>query len=192
MPSGNTFGLHVVSISLAMTTIFPRTRRIFPQNKLGTALVASLMTSGFLILSSCTAAPEASDPSPATETTTAPAEETLAQADTSDVEAGVWAAGSFEGRSDHIVTGSVEVVEQDGSYIIQLGEDFSLDNAPDPKVGLGSDGYDPATKSGDLIALTGASDYAVPAGIDVSAYNEVYIWCEKFDVPLGVAQLQTQ
>lgn len=123
-----------------------------------------------------TIAPEAS-PTPSAE---APSTET------------VLATGTFEGRSDHVVTGGVDIVESDGRYLIKLAADFSLDNAPDPKVGLGNDGYDPATKAGHLKALTGASTYEVPAGINIQEYNEVYIWCERFGVPLGLAQVQRQ
>ncbi len=110
----------------------------------------------------------------------------------SDSPAAILAEGAFEGRNDHIVTGKVSILESNGKYTIQLADDFSLDNAPDPKVGLGKDGYDAATQAGNLIALTGASSYEVPASINVQDYNEVYIWCEKFDVPLGIAALQTQ
>ncbi|MFK8184865.1 MAG: DM13 domain-containing protein [Phormidesmis sp.] len=107
-----------------------------------------------------------------------------------DLAAGtIIATGTFEGKSDHITTGSVDIVERGGKYYIELGDDFSLDNAPDPKVGLGKNGYDPITQSGELRSLTGASTYELPDGLDISSYNEVYIWCEKFSVPLGVAVL---
>ncbi|WP_299203563.1 DM13 domain-containing protein [uncultured Tateyamaria sp.] len=99
--------------------------------------------------------------------------------------------GTFTGASDHITTGAVEVIKNaDGSHTIVLGDDFSLDGAPDPRVGLGKDGfYNGNTDSGVLGNLTGAQSFVVPAGIDVSEFNEVYIWCEKFSVPLGVAKL---
>ena len=101
------------------------------------------------------------------------------------------ASGTFVGASDHITTGAVDVIKNaDGSHTIVLGDDFSLDGAPDPRVGLGKDGfYDGNTDSGVLGNLTGAQSFVVPAGVDVSAFNEVYIWCEKFSVPLGVAKL---
>ena len=99
----------------------------------------------------------------------------------------VVAKGSFVGASDHVTTGAVHVT--DGS--VDLQDDFSLDGAPDPKVGFGKDGvYDPATTLSALESNTGAQSFAVPDGVDPSAYNEVYIWCEKFSVPLGVAKLQ--
>lgn len=111
--------------------------------------------------------------------------------DASTSEKNVIATGTFEGRSDHETSGKVSIVESDGKYSILLAEDFSLDGAPDPKVGLGKDGYDPSTKAGPLASLTGASAYDVPEGINIADYNEVYIWCEKFDVPLGVAKLES-
>ncbi|WP_406647248.1 DM13 domain-containing protein [Aliisedimentitalea scapharcae] len=98
--------------------------------------------------------------------------------------------GHFEGRSKHITTGKVKIVKKDGGYVVELGNDFSLDGAPDPRVGLGKNGkYDPATDLGELRNLKGGQSYAVPAGVDISGHNEVYIWCRKFNVPLGVATL---
>ncbi|WP_299684261.1 DM13 domain-containing protein [uncultured Tateyamaria sp.] len=105
--------------------------------------------------------------------------------------AGPVATGTFTGASDHITTGSVEIVANaDGSHTIVLGDDFSLDGAPDPRVGLGKNGYyDGNTDSGKLLNLTGSQSFTVPAGVDISDFNEVYIWCEKFSVPLGFAVL---
>ena len=95
--------------------------------------------------------------------------------------------GSFTGASNHITTGGVHVT----ATAVELQSDFSLDGAPDPKVGFGNDGvYDDATTFAVLESNTGAQTYQLPEGIDPSAYNEVYIWCEKFAVPLGVAKLQ--
>lgn len=104
--------------------------------------------------------------------------------------AGSYRGGSFTGASDHITTGKVKVVKDGDSYVVKLGKDFSLDGAPDPRVGFGKDGkYDPATDLGELRSKTGAQDYVIPAGTDISGHNEVYIWCRKFSVPLGVAKL---
>lgn len=99
--------------------------------------------------------------------------------------------GTFTGMNKHVTTGTAEVIKTDAGYIIKLGADFSFDGAPDPKVALGKDGeYDPATLIEPLKSNTGEQSYAVPESIDVSAYNEVYIWCEKFAVGLGVAQIK--
>lgn len=99
--------------------------------------------------------------------------------------------GTFTGMNDHATSGTAEVLKTDTGYIIKLGADFSLDGAPDPKVALGKDGkYDPATLFEPLKSNTGEQSYAIPESIDVSAYNEVYIWCEKFAVGLGVASIK--
>ncbi len=98
--------------------------------------------------------------------------------------------GTFEGRSKHITSGSVKLVKNGDRYIVELGDDFSLDGGPDPRVAFGKDGsYDPDSKLGALLNLTGKQSYAVPPTMDVSGYNEVYIWCEVAGVPLGVASL---
>ncbi|MEL6640220.1 MAG: DM13 domain-containing protein [Pseudomonadota bacterium] len=91
---------------------------------------------------------------------------------------------SFVGLSNHTVTGTAEIA----GTTVNLLDDFVFDGAPDPKVALGKDGtYDPATLSGLLKANSGASSYELPAGINPDDYNEVWIWCERFNVPLAVA-----
>ena len=101
------------------------------------------------------------------------------------------ATGSFEGRSDHITLGAVSIHQVGDAYELVFAGDFSLDGAPDPTVGFGIDGaYDASTTLGALKQKTGAQSYTLPASFDPSAVNEVYVWCDKFDVPLGVANLQ--
>jgi hypothetical protein len=100
------------------------------------------------------------------------------------------ASGSFTGASGHETTGTASVYATEAGIVIALGEDFSLDGAPDPVVGLGDAGtYDAASKMGPLLSDTGAQTYLLPAGVDIGDYLQVYIWCEEFAVPLGVADL---
>lgn len=104
----------------------------------------------------------------------------------------VVSSGTFEGRSDHVTKGGVSIFKTDDSYIVVLDSKFFLDGAPDPKLGFGKDGeYDPDTTFAVLQANTGTQTYVVrTSAIDVTEYNEVYVWCDKFDVPLGVASLK--
>lgn len=100
-------------------------------------------------------------------------------------------SGAFEGGSGHSTAGAVSIIEKDGKYLIHLGDDFVQDGtAPDATVALGQDGYDETTNLGKLRSFTGAQDYELPAGIDPAKFNEVYIWCKKFSVPLGVASIK--
>ncbi|MEM7058841.1 MAG: DM13 domain-containing protein [Pseudomonadota bacterium] len=100
--------------------------------------------------------------------------------------------GSFVGASDHITTGGVTIVKTaDGGAVVILDSDFSLDGAPDPRVGFGKDGtYVDASDLGVLQNKTGLQVYIVPPTVNVDDFNEVYIWCRKFSVPLGVAALK--
>jgi len=99
--------------------------------------------------------------------------------------------GSFHGASNHITKGDYTISKQaDGSHIITLEDNFSLDGAPDPSVGFGKNGkYSKATYLGNLKSLKGKQSFVIPASVDLSRFNEVYIWCTKFTVPLGVAPL---
>lgn len=100
--------------------------------------------------------------------------------------------GSFTGKSNHVVTGDVTIRKQsNGSYIVVLEDNFVLDGAPDPSVGFGKDGkYVKGTYLGNLTKNTGKQTFALPASINLSDYNEVYIWCAQFTVPLGVATIK--
>ena len=94
--------------------------------------------------------------------------------------------GMFSGVNGHTVTGTAEIAGQS----INLLDDFVFDGAPDPKIALGKDGeYDPATLMGPLSEYTGASQYTAPEGIDPADYNEVWVWCEEFNVGLAVAPI---
>lgn len=103
----------------------------------------------------------------------------------------VVSSGTFRGANKHITSGGITVVKTAAGTLIILDRDFSLDGAPDPKLGFGKDGkYDSAAKVAHLSKKNGLQVYKVPAGIDASKYNELYVWCEKFSVSLGVAALK--
>lgn len=100
-------------------------------------------------------------------------------------------SGTFTGASDHITTGDVTITKNDdGTSTVTFDSNFSLDGAPDPRVGFGKDGkFVSLSDLGALKNLNGAQSYIVPASLDIHDFNELYIWCKKFAVPLGVAQL---
>ena len=103
----------------------------------------------------------------------------------------VIARGSFAGASGHATSGSVSIVRTEAGAMVVLEQDFNFDGAPDPKVGFGRDGaYDARTQLGPLSANSGRQSYPIPASVDLTKYNEIYIWCKKYAVPLGVAKLQ--
>ena len=100
------------------------------------------------------------------------------------------ASGSFKGASGHVASGGVSVQKTTDGVVVVLGEDFSFDGAPDPKLGFGKDGYDKTSQFSHLQANSGKQVYKIPASIDPAQYNEVWVWCERYAVPLGVARLK--
>ena len=100
-------------------------------------------------------------------------------------------AGTFSGRSDHITTGTAKLVKTENGYIIELSNDFELDGAPDPIVAVGNnETYSAENKLGALKNRTGGQSYALPDAVAAQQFSQVYIWCEQFSVPLGVATLE--
>lgn len=101
------------------------------------------------------------------------------------------ASGTFSGRSDHITTGAVTLEKTAaGRYQLRFAADFTLDGAPDPIVALGNgETFDVANKIGALKTKTGAQTYQLPEGFTPGQFSQVYVWCEKFSVPLGVAEM---
>lgn len=100
------------------------------------------------------------------------------------------ASGKFSGRSKHVTTGSVEIIKTATGYQLVLGSDFSLDNAPDPVVALGNnDKFLVANKISGLKNKKGEQVYNLPASFTPAQFSQAYIWCEKFDLPLGIADL---
>lgn len=112
----------------------------------------------------------------------------------------VWAADVLEGatvvesatfteESDHAVSGKVEIVKKGKVYYLVLGEDFSFDGAPDPRLGFSSqDSFVETSTFSGLNLDSGKQIYRLPATLDISNFDEVTIWCEKFGVPLAEAK----
>ncbi len=107
-----------------------------------------------------------------------------------DAETRILGSGRLEGRSSHTAQGGVTVLKTAGGALVVLEADFVFDGAPDPKLAFGKDGYARETLFTKLESNTGAQVYRVPDGIDPTRYDELWIWCEKFGVPLGVASLK--
>ncbi len=79
-----------------------------------------------------------------------------------------------------------------------LGEDFEVGPGPDfhvylvPKANVRSSSDVTDTMYvdlGRLRAFKGSQNYAVPAGVDLSKYPSVVIWCQQFSVLISPADL---
>ncbi|WP_258045243.1 DM13 domain-containing protein [Streptomyces sp. SM11] len=135
-----------------------------------------------------TAPPETAPPSPGASRPPAPPEpKTLA-------------AGELISH-EHRTTGTVKVVRlPDGSRTLRL-EGLDTSNGPDLQVWItdapvkeGRKGWsvfdDGAYESlGKLKGNKGDQNYALPAGIDLDKFTSVSIWCARFSVSFGAAEL---
>ena len=80
------------------------------------------------------------------------------------------------------------LVLTDGSEqrFLRLDENFSTPNGPDLKVYLRAENGD-FISLGDLTGNIGSQNYEIPVDVDLSVYNFVDIWCERFSVGFGGA-----
>ena len=67
-----------------------------------------------------------------------------------------------------------------------------LDGAPDPKVAFGDARATDDTILAHLKSYKGAQSYKVPAHLNPADFKRVYIWCRRYSVPLGYADLKAE
>ncbi len=99
---------------------------------------------------------------------------------------------------DHGTSGVVRVLElADGTRIVRL-EDLDTDNGPDlflylsPNPSSGPEGAfdDGFVNLGRLQGNKGNQNYDLAADIDLSAFESVVVWCERFSSAFGAADLK--
>ncbi|HET6856357.1 MAG TPA: DM13 domain-containing protein [Streptomyces sp.] len=102
---------------------------------------------------------------------------------------------------EHATAGTVELVRlADGSHVVRL-ESLDTSNGPDLRVWLtdapvkqGRAGWH-VFDDGQYVSLgrlkgnKGSQNYTLPEDIDPSRYSSVSIWCDRFDVSFGAAEL---
>ncbi len=101
------------------------------------------------------------------------------------------AQGTFTGFDRlHQGSGTVKVLQVNGTPVIRFEDDFTVSNGPDLYVGFGKDGkYVEGSEIARLKGNVGSQNYEVPATVNLNAYNEVWIWCQAFNVPFAKATL---
>ncbi|GGX90713.1 hypothetical protein GCM10010515_67310 [Streptomyces fructofermentans] len=102
---------------------------------------------------------------------------------------------------EHETSGTVKLVRlSDGSHVVRL-EELDTSNGPDLRVWLtdapvkeGPAGWR-VFDDGEYVSLgrlkgnKGSQNYAVPGDVDLSGFSSVSIWCDRFDVSFGAAEL---
>ncbi len=131
---------------------------------------------------------------PATETTSAkPAPVASSAAPTAVATQTRTRTGLFAGAAGYRAAGTVDVVETGSSAsmrirnaAIQSGPALVLYLTPEP----GALNLTGAIRVAPLTSLTGSSEYVIPNGTEVDSFGGVLIWCDRFAVPFGTAELR--
>ncbi|EDX87371.1 hypothetical protein S7335_5080 [Synechococcus sp. PCC 7335] len=95
----------------------------------------------------------------------------------------------------HPTSGAAQVVAIDGQSYLEFDSAFSSDNGPDLFVLLHAEAVpesysaDKYVNLGRLQSVAGEQRYAIPEGVDVSAFKSAVIWCRQFNVTFGYATL---
>ena len=118
------------------------------------------------------------------------------EAPSDDGGAHVEATGSFISRS-HPTEGSALVLGDGSGQRFLRFEDFRTDNGPDLNVYLSAappdapapDFVNDFVDLGDLKGNVGAQNYEIPIGLDLDHYSTVAVWCVRFGVVFGAADL---
>ncbi len=106
------------------------------------------------------------------------------------------AQGQFGDRA-HPTEGTALVLTDGSEQRFLRFEDFETDNGPDLNVYLSTaspdapdgDFDDDFIDLGNLSGNIGNQNYEVPADVDLSQYRTVVIWCVRFGVAFGTAEL---
>ncbi len=104
--------------------------------------------------------------------------------------------GSFGPRS-HPAEGTAVVLTDGTQTFLRFDDDFATDNGPDLNVYLHTAGPDASVDDlvgdfidlGDLKGNIGAQNFVIPGDVDLSRYSTVSVWCVRFRVVFGTAEL---
>jgi hypothetical protein len=131
------------------------------------------------------------------------AESPVASPEPIQVAAEVVTSGEFE-SGEHPTQGTVQIIQQEGRTIVELGDSFQTSRGPDlfvilhrsPDVIGSTTPPDYPIAEGDYVTLsplaapTGMQRYEIPADINLEDYASVAIWCRQFNATFGSARLQ--
>lgn len=84
--------------------------------------------------------------------------------------------GTFQGIGVHSGKGEAKILKNGDTHFVRLDDNFEVTNGPDLYVYLGRNGqYDPQAEVARLKGNVGGQNHEIPAGIEESRYNEVWI-----------------
>ncbi len=96
---------------------------------------------------------------------------------------------NFTGQGGHTVSGEMQIIKKGEIHYLVLQDDFSFDGAPDPKIGFSiKDKFSEDSLFSGLNLDKGKQIYRLPFDFNPGDYDEVTIWCDKFNAFLAEAK----
>lgn len=75
---------------------------------------------------------------------------------------------------------------------LRFEDGFQVNNGPDLYVGFGKNGqYVKGSEISKLKGNIGSQNYEIPADVDLSQYDSVWVWCKAFSTPFIKAELKS-
>jgi hypothetical protein len=97
--------------------------------------------------------------------------------------------GMFVSAGGYTVIGTASIYEKNSSLFLVL-DPYSSSNGPDLRVYLSrNEGATSFVNLGLLKSTMGKQSYAIPAGVNITEFSHVHIWCQQFSVQFGRAML---
>lgn len=113
-----------------------------------------------------------------------------AMPDTEPAEIVTLYSGGFSGESRYEITGDAVVLNDGSEQRFLRFENFESDNGPDLKVYLRAENGE-FVNLGELKGNIGDQNYEIPVEVDLDVFSTVEIWCERFGVGFGGAELMS-
>lgn len=95
----------------------------------------------------------------------------------------------FIGKRLHNMVGTVSVYQSSAYPVVVLEPNFLFPDAPEAVVALGRNGFEEDASLGRLLRPSGRQAYAVPDHLQITRFNEVWLWNSRENKPLGLARL---
>ncbi|MDJ0575497.1 MAG: DM13 domain-containing protein [Xenococcaceae cyanobacterium MO_234.B1] len=99
-------------------------------------------------------------------------------------------------EQDHPTAGKATIIEENGQKYLEFDADFTTARGPAVKVVLHRNNSVPVNLREEeyitiasLQSFDGKQRYTLPADIDLDKYQSVAIWCQRFNVTFGYADL---
>lgn len=104
---------------------------------------------------------------------------------------GAWVSHKavFIGTNGHDTEGTISLYQSREYPLIVFEPNFRVTDPAGAVIALGANGYRAETVIGHLVRSSGRQAYAIPPGLDLRLFNEVWLWSPDADTPVGIARL---